>query len=63
MYLQKGLGKGFAVPLFAAAMIVSGAKAALVSFSTVVTNNTTTEQEFTFRFSIKTLLNNIKVVP
>jgi len=48
MYLQKGLGKGFAVPLFAAAMIVSGAKAALVSFSTVVTNNTTAEKEFTF---------------
>ena len=48
MYLQKGLGNGFAVPLFAAAMIVSGANAALVSYSTVVTNNTLSEQTYEF---------------
>ncbi len=48
MYLQKGLGKGFAVPLFTAAMIVSGANAALVSYSTVVTNNTLSEQTYEF---------------
>ena len=44
MYLQKGLGKGFAVPLFAAVMIACGAEAALVTFSTVVTNNTAAEK-------------------
>ena len=48
MYLQKGLGKGFVIPLLATAMIASGAKAALVTYSTVVTNNTTSEKEYDF---------------
>ena len=48
MYLQKGLGKGFVMPLLATAMIASGANAALVSYSTVVTNNTLSEQTYEF---------------
>ena len=48
MHLQKGLGKGFVMPLLATAMIASGAKAALVTFSTVVTNNTAAEKLYDF---------------
>ena len=48
MHLQKGLGKGFVIPLLATAMIASGAKAALVTFSTVVTNNTASEKQYDF---------------
>jgi hypothetical protein len=48
MYLQKGLGKGFVMPLLATAMIASGAKAALVTISVVFSNNTTSEKEYDF---------------
>ena len=46
MTLQKGLGKGFAIPLIAAAMVASGASAAMVSFSSVFTNNTLADKVY-----------------
>lgn len=46
MTLQKGLGKGIAVPLIAAAMVASGASAAMVSFSSVFTNNTLADKVY-----------------
>ena len=58
MTLQKGLGKGFVMPLLATAMIASGAEAALVTFSTVVTNNTAAEKLYDFS-SFLTLTSNM----
>ena len=52
MTLQKGLGKGFAVPLIAAAMVASGASAAMVSFSSVFTNNTLADKVYDIRSAL-----------
>ncbi|MSR34394.1 MAG: hypothetical protein EXS12_06305 [Phycisphaerales bacterium] len=60
MFLQMGLGRGFVVPLLATAMIASGASAALVAYSTVITNNTSAEKtyELTPMFTLTSNLGN-----
>ena len=46
MNLQIGIGRGFAMSLFATTLIASAANAAMVSFSTVFTNNTAADKVF-----------------
>ena len=46
MNLQIGIGRGFAMSLFATTLIASAANAAMVSFSTVFTNNTLADKVF-----------------
>ena len=46
MNSQKGIGRGFAMSLFATTLIASAANAAMVSFSTVFTNNTAADKVF-----------------
>ena len=46
MNLQIGIGRGFVISLFATTLIASAANAAMVSFSTVFTNNTAADKVF-----------------
>ena len=46
MNSQIGIGRGFAISLFATTLIASAANAAMVSFSTVFTNNTAADKVF-----------------
>ena len=46
MNLQIGIGRGSAISLFAITLIASAANAAMVSFSTVFTNNTAADKVF-----------------